>query len=134
MLDGKRLRVSQTRSLKGALIGTGIPFRANLKWKDAYLQMLGSVMDHAAGVRRPGAAALDLAYVAAGRFDGFFELGLSPWDTAAGVLLIQEAGGNVGTLTGKPYDDRGHLVAGSPRTYQALLELLRPHLPEDLID
>ena len=134
MLDGRRLRVSQTRTLESALIGTGIPFRANLRWKDTYLKMLGSVMDHAAGVRRPGAAALDLAYVAAGRFDGFFELGLSPWDTAAGVLLIQEAGGNVGTLTGKAYDDRGHLVAGSPRTYQALLELLRPHLPDDLVD
>ena len=59
---------------------------------------------------------------------------MSPWDTAAGVLLIQEAGGIVGTRTGKAYDDRGHLVAGSPRTYQALLELLRPHLPDDLVD
>jgi myo-inositol-1(or 4)-monophosphatase len=134
MLDGRRLRVSQARTLEGALIGTGIPFRANLRWKDAYLRMLGSVMDQAAGIRRPGAAALDLAYVAAGRFDGFFELGLAPWDTAAGVLLVQEAGGNVGTFTGKPYDDRGHLVAGSPRIQQALLELLRPHLPEELVD
>ncbi len=134
VLEGRRLRVSQQKTLDTALVGTGIPYRANLKWKDAYLKMLGSVMEHTAGVRRPGSAALDLAYVAAGRFDCFFELGLSPWDTAAGILLIQEAGGSVGTFTGKTYEDGGHLVAGSPRAYTALLELLRPHLPEDLID
>src|ERR1700749_3947442 len=98
-LEGKKIRVSTQRTLEGSLIGTGFPFRAGDQI-DAYLAMLKAVMTVAAGVRRPGAASLDLAYVAAGRIDGFWEFGLSPWDTAAGTLLIQEAGGRVGTATG----------------------------------
>jgi len=94
--------------------------------------MLERVMDTTAGVRRPGAASLDLAYVAAGRLDGFWEVGLSPWDTAAGNLLISEAGGRVGTLAGGDYRDGGNLVAGSPKVYAALIDLFAPFLDEDL--
>ena len=131
-LDNHRMRVSKTRSLDGALISTGFPYRANMRYLDSYLAMLRAVTEHVAGVRRPGAAALDLAYVAAGRVDAFWEIGLSPWDTAAGTLLIQEAGGRIGTLTGGEYRQEGHIVAGTPRVYAALLETLAPHVPEDL--
>jgi myo-inositol-1(or 4)-monophosphatase len=131
-LDGRRVRVTKQLTLEGALIGSGFPYRSNLHWIDNYLGMLKSVMQETAGVRRPGSAALDLAYVAAGRTDAFFELGLSPWDTAAGTLLITEAGGLVGTLTGGEYKLGGHIVAGTPKVYTALIELLRPHVPADL--
>jgi myo-inositol-1(or 4)-monophosphatase len=131
-LEGRRIRVSATRSLEGALIGTGFPYRENLRHLDAYLAMLKAVSLKAAGVRRPGAAALDLAYVAAARTDAFWELGLSAWDTAAGVLLIQEAGGRIGTLTGGDYTLGPHIVAGTPKVYEALLAELKPHLGEEL--
>ena len=94
--------------------------------------MLRTVMTTAAGVRRPGAAALDLAYVAAGRTDGFFEIGLKAWDTAAGTLLVREAGGLVGTLDGGEYRQNGNIVAGNPRVYMAMIEAFAPHLPSDL--
>ena len=131
-LDGRRLRVTQRLGLDGALIGTGFPFRENRRWLKPYLAMLEHVMDNTAGVRRPGAAALDLAYVAAGRLDGFWEVGLAPWDTAAGNLLITEAGGRVGTLTGADYRDGGNLVAGCPRVYVALIEAFAPFLTDEL--
>jgi myo-inositol-1(or 4)-monophosphatase len=131
-LDNHRMRVSKARDLEGALIATGFPYRANLRYLDAYLGMLKAVSERAAGVRRPGAAALDLAYVAAGRVDAFWEIGLSAWDTAAGTLLIQEAGGRSGTLTGADYVQQGHIVAGTPKVYAALVELLAPHVPEEL--
>jgi myo-inositol-1(or 4)-monophosphatase len=131
-LDNRRIRVSKQRGLEGALIGTGFPYRANAKYMDSYLAMLRAVMENTAGVRRPGSAALDMAYVAAGRTDGFWEIGLSPWDTAAGTLLIQEAGGLIGTLTGGEYTQGGNVLAGSPKVYAALLELLGPHVPEQL--
>jgi myo-inositol-1(or 4)-monophosphatase len=94
--------------------------------------MMRAVMEHTAGIRRPGSAALDLAYVAAGRTDAFFEIGLKPWDTAAGTLLIQEAGGRVGTLSGGTYAQGGNVIAGSPKAYEALVELLAPHVTERL--
>jgi len=131
-LDNHRMRVSKARTLEGALIATGFPYRANTRYLDAYLAMLKAVTLQVAGVRRPGAAALDLAYVAAGRVDAFWELGLAPWDTAAGTLLIQEAGGHIGTLAGAEYRQEGHIVAGSPKVYAALVELLAPHVPEEL--
>jgi myo-inositol-1(or 4)-monophosphatase len=131
-LDDRRMRVSKSRGLEGALIGTGFPYRANLRWLDAYLAMLKVVSLETAGVRRPGSAALDLAWVAAGRTDAYWELGLSAWDTAAGTLLVVEAGGRVGTLTGADYALGGDIVAGSPKTYEALLTLLAPHVPADL--
>jgi myo-inositol-1(or 4)-monophosphatase len=131
-LDGRRVRVSRQRTLEGSLIGTGFPYRANIKYAKPYLAMLEVVMGAAAGIRRPGSAALDLAYVAAGRTDGFWEIGLAPWDTAAGTLLITEAGGMIGTLTGARYEQGGNVVAGNPKVYAALLEAIRPHVPEDL--
>jgi myo-inositol-1(or 4)-monophosphatase len=132
ILDGRRLRVSQRPGLEGALIGTGFPYRENKKWLKPYLAMLERVMDATAGVRRPGAAALDLAYVAAGRLDGFWEVGLSPWDTAAGNLLITEAGGRVGDFTGGEYRDGGNLLVGTPRVFAALAETFAPLLDDEL--
>jgi len=131
-LDGRRIRVSKQLTLEGALIGTGFPYRANTRWIDDYLAMLKSVMQQTAGIRRPGAASLDLAYVAAGRTDGFWEIGLNAWDTAAGTLLITEAGGRIGTLSGGDYRQGGNVVAGTPKVYEALVECLRPHVPEAL--
>jgi myo-inositol-1(or 4)-monophosphatase len=131
-LDNRRIRVSKQRGLEGSLIGTGFPYRANAKYLDSYMLMLRAVMENAAGVRRPGSAALDLAYVAAGRTDAFWEIGLAPWDTAAGTLLIQEAGGRIGTLTGGEYTQGGNVLAGSPKVYAAMLELLAPHVPQEL--
>jgi myo-inositol-1(or 4)-monophosphatase len=131
-LDNRRIRVSKQRTLEGALIGTGFPYRANTRFIDSYLAMLKAVMQHTAGVRRPGAAALDLAYVAAGRTDAFWEIGLSAWDTAAGTLLIQEAGGHIGTLSGGEYRQKGNVLAGTPRVYAAMVELLAAHLPAEL--
>lgn len=131
-VDGRRMRVSKQRDLDGALIGTGFPYRENVRWADAYLAMLKTIMASAAGIRRPGSAALDLAYVAAGRTDGFWEMGLKAWDTAAGTLLIQEAGGRIGTLTGGDYKQEGHLIAGTPKVYEALIAAIAPHVPDEL--
>ncbi len=131
-LEGRRLRVSTQRTLDGALIGTGFPYRANTRWLKPYLAMLELVMGRAAGIRRPGSAALDLAYVAAGRLDGFWELGLEPWDTAAGILMITEAGGRIGTLAGAVYCDGGNIIAGGQRVYAALIESFAPLLTEEL--
>jgi myo-inositol-1(or 4)-monophosphatase len=130
-LDGKKIRVSPQRSLEGSLIGTGFPYRIDA-YVDDYLAMLKVVMSSAAGVRRPGAASLDLAYVAAGRLDGFWEFGLQPWDTAAGVLLIQEAGGRVGKPTGADYALGPNIVAGNPKVYEGLIDALGPLTPEPL--
>lgn len=131
-LDNRRIRVSKQRTLEGSLIGTGFPFRADARFADAYFDMLKAATQNTAGIRRPGAAALDLAYVAAGRTDGFWEFGLSPWDTAAGTLLIQEAGGLIGTLTGAEYRQGGNVLAGTPKVYAALVELFAPFVPEEL--
>ena len=131
-VEGRKMRVSKQITLEGALIATGFPYRADSPWLDEYLAMLKSVMTKAAGLRRPGAAALDLAYVAAGRVDGFWELGLKPWDTAAGTLLITEAGGRVGTLTGDDYRLGPHIVGGTPKLFGVLLAALAPHVTKDL--
>ncbi len=131
-LDGRKIRVSKQRELEGSLIATGFPFRLEAQYFNAYVEQLRVVMAQAAGVRRAGAAALDLAYVAAGRVDAFWEIGLKPWDTAAGALLIQEAGGHIGTLAGEPYAGGMHVVAGTPKVYAAMLAALAPHVPESL--
>lgn len=133
-LDGRRIRVSKQNGLDGALIGTGFPYRENSRWLDEYLQMFRAVTLQTAGIRRPGAASLDLAYVAAGRLDGFWEMGLSAWDTAAGTLLITEAGGLIGTMTGGEYTQGGHLIAGNPKVYPALVEILKPLVPKEIGD
>lgn len=131
-LENRRLRVSSRRSLDGALIGTGFPYRDNLHLLDTYLAMFKAVTQRAAGLRRPGAAALDLAYVAAGRIDGFWEFGLRAWDTAAGTLLVREAGGLIATLDGAEYKQGGNIVAGTPRVFNELLETIAPHLANEL--
>jgi myo-inositol-1(or 4)-monophosphatase len=133
-MNGRRLRVTARKGLEGALIGTGFPFRPDqLEHIDNYLGMFKDVAKQSAGIRRPGSAALDLAYVAAGRLDGFFEFGLSPWDTAAGDLLIREAGGLVSDFTGgHGYLESGNVVAGNPKVLKALLTTLAPHLNHSL--
>jgi len=131
-LDGKKIRVSSQRTLEGSLISTGFPYRMAAAHVDDYFATLKAVTSVAAGVRRPGAASLDLAYVAAGRVDGFWEFGLSPWDTAAGTLLIQEAGGRVGTPAGEEYALGPNIIAGNPRVYQGLLEAIGPLTPAAL--
>jgi myo-inositol-1(or 4)-monophosphatase len=128
VLDGRKIRVSKRTGLQQALIGTGFPYRMNLQHIDRYLQMLRAVMLETAGVRRPGSAALDLCYVAAGRIDGFWELGLKEWDIAAGALIIREAGGRISDLRGTDqYLTNGNVVAGNPKVYAALSKLLTPH-------
>lgn len=132
LLNDRRLRVSSRRDLRGALLGTGIPFRDQSQLA-SYLEMLRVLVADTAGIRRPGSAALDFAYVAAGRLDGFWELGLSPWDFAAGALLILEAGGTVTDLSGGTrFFETGNVVAGNLRVHQAILERLRPLLKEGL--
>jgi myo-inositol-1(or 4)-monophosphatase len=124
-LNDRRIRVSKADRLENALIGTGFPFREVVNLDD-YVRMLKNVMRTCSGVRRPGAAALDLAWVACGRMDGFFELGLSPWDMAAGALLIREAGGLVGDLDGdEKYLESGRIVAGNAKLFSPLLQLLK---------
>ena len=123
-LNDKRIRVAKRDRIGDALIGTGFPF-SKLELLDRYIAMFRKVTPNCAGIRRPGAAALDLAYVAAGRFDGFWEMGLSPWDIAAGSLLIQEAGGLVGDFSGEGgYLESGEVVAGSPKVFAQLLGLI----------
>src|SRR6188508_1367207 len=131
-VEGRKMRVSKQITLDGSLIATGFPYRTDAPYLDEYLAMLKAVMLRASGIRRPGAAALDLAYVAAGRVDGFWEIGLKPWDTAAGTLLITEAGGRVGTLDGGDYKQEGHIIAGTPKVYAALVAELSPHAPASL--
>ena len=127
-LNERRIRVSKRVKLNEVIVGTGFPFRY-FEHVDAYMGMLRDFMHKTAGVRRPGAAALDLAWVAAGRFDGFWELGLSPWDMAAGALLIAEAGGLVGDLTGEAnYLETGNIVGGNPKVFVQLLQIIAPHL------
>jgi myo-inositol-1(or 4)-monophosphatase len=126
-LDGRKIRVSKRTTLQSSLVATGFPYRANLVHIERYLNMLRAVMLESAGVRRPGAAALDLCYVAAGRVDAFFELGLSKWDIAAGALIIREAGGRISDFRGGDgYLESGNVVAGNPKTYAALSKLLAP--------
>ncbi len=123
-LNDRRLRVSRRDKLADSLIGTGFPFR-DLQGIDNYLKMFGTMTEQCAGIRRPGAAALDLASVAAGRLDGFFEQGLSPWDMAAGSLLITEAGGLVGNYVGDSnFLHHGEILAGNPKVFAQMVKLL----------
>jgi myo-inositol-1(or 4)-monophosphatase len=126
-LDGRKIRVSGQTGLHHALIATGFPYRLTESEIDVYLAMLRAVMIETAGVRRPGSAALDLCYVASGRVDGFWELGLRKWDVAAGALIIREAGGRISDFRGSDaYLDNGNVVAGAPKVYAALSKLLAP--------
>jgi len=124
-LNEHRIRVSRCARLEAALVGTGFPFR-ELSRLGPYMRQLRAMIASTAGVRRAGAAALDLAYVAAGRLDAFWEMGLSAWDMAAGALLIQEAGGLVGDFSGEQnYLESGDIAAGTPKVFPQLLQALR---------
>jgi myo-inositol-1(or 4)-monophosphatase len=126
-LNDKRIRVSKRTKIEEALLGTGFPYRM-FEHIDTYLAIFKEMTRRCAGVRRPGAASLDLAYVAAGRLDGFWEFGLSPWDMAAGALLIQEAGGLVSDLSGDGnYLKTGNIVGGNPKVFNQLLQAIQPH-------
>ena len=125
-MNNRRMRVSKTLKLRDALIGTGFPFRDGAAF-DEYLEQLRRLMPKTAGLRRPGSAALDLAYVAAGFYDGFWEMKLNQWDMAAGALLIMEAGGLVTGIDGEDsYMDSGSIVAGTPKIFPELLKTLQP--------
>ena len=125
-LDDRRIRVSRQTSLEGSLLGTGFPFRGAYDL-DTYLETIRALVPRSAGIRRAGAAALDLAYVAAGRLDGFWEFGLEPWDMAAGVLLIREAGGLTTDADGdEHYMESGNIVTGSPRVLRELVKVIKP--------
>jgi len=125
-LNNRRIRVSKRQSLPNALLTTGIPYRPDQEHLiDTYLQTMKVLIKDTAGVRRPGSAALDLAYVAAGRYDGFWEFGLHEWDIAAGVLLVQEAGGLVGDLKGdNTHMKTGDIVAASPKVFKDMIKRL----------
>ncbi|MEN9377410.1 MAG: hypothetical protein RL710_2567 [Pseudomonadota bacterium] len=123
-LNDRRLRVSKRIRMQEALISTGFPFRPGDDF-NTYLRMMGDMMQRTAGLRRPGAAALDLAYVAAGYTDGFFESGLHPWDAAAGSLLVTEAGGLVGNFTGEAdFLEQKECMAGNPSIYGQMVTIL----------
>lgn len=123
-LNDRRIRVTQRKQLNGALLGTGIPYRPDQDL-DKYLDTLKVLIEGTAGVRRAGSAALDLAYVAAGRLDGFWEFGLKPWDMAAGCLLIQEAGGVVSDINGNSsHLETGNVLAGNINVHQQMLARL----------
>ncbi len=131
-LNDRRIRVSRRTRLNESLIGTGFPFR-EFDHIEPYLAIFRELTQKTAGIRRPGAAALDLAYVACGRLDGFWEFGLRSWDMAAGTLLIQEAGGLVSDLAGESaFLASGNVVAGTPKVFAQLLPVIQSHLPTDL--
>jgi myo-inositol-1(or 4)-monophosphatase len=128
MLNSRRIRVTAQTGLMGALIGTGFPFK-NPQHLDAYLGMFRALSADSAGIRRAGAAALDLAYVAAGRLDGFWEIGLHEWDMAAGILLIKEAGGVVTDFSfNDKYMGSGNVIAANPRMHQTMYQAIEPHV------
>ena len=129
LLNNRKLRVSKTTDLDECLIGTGVPIRGGAAL-DKYLPMLRNVVEKTAGVRRAGSASLDLAYVAAGRLDAFWELNLKPWDIAAGILLVQEAGGVVSELFGG--DDvmaTGNVLAANHKLHPVFTDLLKSAKP-----
>ncbi|MDD4943958.1 inositol monophosphatase family protein [Rhodoferax sp.] len=123
-MNNRRIRVAKRTRLQECLIATGFPYRPEDDI-NTYLRLMGDMMARTAGLRRPGAAALDLAYVAAGFTDGFFELGLQPWDVAAGSLLITEAGGLVGNFSGDAnFLEQRECMAGNPRIYGQMVAIL----------
>ena len=129
-LNDRRIRVSRRDHLRDCLIGTGFPFRDG-SYLDTYLRMMKTMIEQTAGLRRPGAAALDLAYVAAGFYDGFWEVGLNPWDVAAGSLLVQEAGGLIGDLSGEgDFLHGGQVIAATPKVFAQMVAALGPFRAE----
>jgi myo-inositol-1(or 4)-monophosphatase len=132
-LNSKRIRVNKATDLSGTVLATGFPFKQKHHIEE-YMNAFNALFVHTADMRRAGSAALDLAYVAAGRVDGFFEIGLKPWDTAAGQLLVKEAGGLVTDFAGGNNQDKsGNIVCGAPKLAQAIVKELRPHLSDALL-
>ena len=132
MLNDRRIRVTKHKSMRGALLGTGFPFKAQ-RHLEAYLNMFRDLFKDSAGIRRAGAASLDLAYVACGRLDGFWEIGLREWDIAAGILLVQEAGGMVTDFRGRgDYLKSGNIVAANPKMHPLIRDAIDPHLDNTL--
>ncbi len=132
MLNNRKIRVTNQSSLTGALLGTGFPFK-HQQHLDAYLAMFRALFIDTAGIRRAGAAALDLAYVAAGRMDGFWEIGLCEWDIAAGILLVQEAGGVVTDFSfDHNYLETGNIIVGNPKMHQSIYQAIKPHITDAL--
>src|SRR4029078_8071369 len=129
-LNDRRMRVSKRQHLRDCLVGTGFPFRDG-SYLDTYMRMMKAMIEQTAGLRRPGAAALDLAYVAAGFYDGFWEIGLNAWDVAAGSLIIQEAGGLVGNLAGdNDFLHGGQVIAANPKVFSQMVTALAPFRSE----
>jgi len=134
-LEGKRIRVTAPKGLEGGLIGTGFPFKGDAEQLDRYLKGFRSISLQASDIRRAGSAALDLAYVASGRLDGFWEYGLKLWDIAAGELIVREAGGLVCDVNGQEtHAETGNIVAGSPKVLRDLLRCLQPYLNDEDTD
>ena len=132
LLNDHKLRVTNRKGLEGALLGTGIPYR-DFRYTQHYMGMLQDLIQDTSGIRRPGSAALDFAYVAAGRLDGFWELGLAQWDLAAGALLVKEAGGMVTDIGGgERFLETGNAIAGGIKVHNAMLRCIRPHLDDKL--
>ncbi|ANE56476.1 MULTISPECIES: inositol monophosphatase family protein [Methylomonas] len=132
MLNNRRIRVTKQNTMRGALIGTGFPFKT-MENIEPYLGMFKAVCADAAGIRRAGAAALDMAYVACGRLDAYWEIGVKEWDIAAGVLLVQEAGG---VATDFSFNDKylqsGNIITGNPKMHQLMYQIIEPHVPARL--
>ncbi|MFP5350155.1 MAG: inositol monophosphatase family protein [Gammaproteobacteria bacterium] len=129
-LNDRRIRVSRTADMQYALLGTGFPFRST-KFLDVWIDTFRALMIDTSGVRRAGSAALDLAHVACGRLDGFWEFGLHVWDMAAGCLLIEEAGGRLGDpLGGQNHLQSGDIVSGNPKIYAEMLKRIQPHVSD----
>ncbi len=127
-INDRRMRVSQVNGLENALLGTGFPFR-HPPHQAAYLNFFNNLFGRCMEIRRAGAASLDLSYVASGRLDGYWEIGLKPWDIAAGALLVQEAGGLVSDFSGgNDFMQSGNIAAGNPRIFKVLLQEMQPHL------
>ncbi len=132
MLNNRRIRVSKQVNLNTALLGTGFPFKFP-QHLDAYLSMFKSLTLDTAGIRRGGSAALDLAYLAAGRLDGFWEIGLKEWDMAAGILLVKEAGGVASDFSfNDQYLKSGNVVVGNPKMHQAIYKAIQPYVTDQL--
>ena len=132
--NGERMRISSHETLEGSFLATGFPFRAQ-EYVSAYVAIFEDVIRTSKGVRRGGSAALDLAYTAAGTFDGFFEMHLAAWDVAAGALLVSEAGGVVTDFSGGDrWLDRGNIVGASPKVHSELLSVIARHVTEEQLD
>ena len=125
LLDGRKIRVSKQTTLQGSLLGTGFPYREQSDWLEVYLDIFIDFTKIVGAIRRPGSAALDLAYVAAGRYDGFWEFGLKPWDVAAGIVLVREAGGLVTEIEGGDVMQTGSVLASNEELHPLIETQLR---------